>query len=248
MTDFRQQQRAFTGWIRHPDTAALPPGLELRRITLYRELLFNNITGFLESAFPVLQSRLPADHWECVLNGFFKDHRCHSPLFRNIPQEFLTYLQTRDWSQYSWAPELAHFEWALAAADMADGILPDAEAGDVWTSVPAMSPFVWPLVYQWPVHRFEAEEPDIPSDVPTALLLYRNDFHEVRKMLLSLPAAALLDALRKEPVPLTEAITRLASEQGLEPGWLTEHLRPWVQALEEEGVIRGVVPQCGVRG
>jgi hypothetical protein len=241
MADFRQQQQAFTDWIRHPETAAAPPDVAPERMQLYRELLFNNVAGFVENAFPMLHRCLPGWRWEWLVSTFFADYRCQSPYFRDIAREFLTFLQSCDWSEHVWAPELAHFEWAEMAADVAEGDWPASRPGDPWTHVPVVSPFAWPLLYRWPVHRFENGISG-ESQRQTALLVYRKRNHQVAVMEISLPAAALLESVQHNPVPLEAAVEQLARTHALAPEWLAAHVQPWVESWLAEDVICGVKP------
>src|SRR3546814_20087430 len=61
------QLDALAGWIREPATHAPPPGIEQRRLDVYRELFFNNVAGLLGGNFPVLRrdrksTRLNSSH------------------------------------------------------------------------------------------------------------------------------------------------------------------------------------------
>ena len=47
-------QTEFTAHIRDPDRQAVPDGIEDRRMKIYRELFFNNISSLLASNFPAL--------------------------------------------------------------------------------------------------------------------------------------------------------------------------------------------------
>ena len=47
MADFRQRQAAFAAHLRDPEAHPAPPGIEPRRMAVYRELFFNNIAGLL---------------------------------------------------------------------------------------------------------------------------------------------------------------------------------------------------------
>ncbi|PQA38038.1 DNA-binding domain-containing protein, partial [Amnimonas aquatica] len=78
--DFRQQQRQFTAWLRHPGTTPAPADIEPRRLEIYRDLLRNNVTSFVDITFPVAGAVLPATLWARLKEGFFADFHCTSPL------------------------------------------------------------------------------------------------------------------------------------------------------------------------
>jgi hypothetical protein len=101
-------------------------------------------------------------------------HRCHTPLFLEIPREFLDYLGDEREAAGDDPPflyELAHYEWvelALAIDEQELAAVPAERAGDLLTGVPVLSPLAWPLAYRFPVHRLSpdfqpVEAPDEPS-------------------------------------------------------------------------------------
>ena len=47
-------QTSFAAHIRDPQNVAAPEGIEDRRMSVYRNLFFNNICNLLSSNFPVL--------------------------------------------------------------------------------------------------------------------------------------------------------------------------------------------------
>ena len=83
-------------------------------MAIYSELFFNNIEGFIASAFPVLKSLYDEDDWLVLVRKFFIEHNCKTPYFLEISQEFIEYLS----HQYQMTKkdpifmlELAHYEW-----------------------------------------------------------------------------------------------------------------------------------------
>lgn len=89
---FIEVQQQFMDYIRDP-SLPLPEGIEPRRMKIYRELFFNNIAGFVSSAFPVLKSVYEDDQWQALVQQFFVSHDCKTPIFVEIAGEFLAYLQ-----------------------------------------------------------------------------------------------------------------------------------------------------------
>ena len=177
VTDERQLdelQRRFAAHLRDPARAPAPEGIEDRRLQIYRELFFNNVAGLLAGTFPVLHEILGPGRWARLARDFYRDHRCHTPLFLEIPREFLDYLGTEREAQPDDPPflyELAHYEWVelALAVDEQDLATVDADtAGDLLAGVPVLSPLAWPLAYRFPVHRLApqyqpAEAPAEPS-------------------------------------------------------------------------------------
>ena len=167
-------QRRFAAHLRDPAHVPAPEGIEDRRMAVYRELFFDNIAGLLAGTFPVLHAILGAERWQRLVRDFYRLHRCHTPLFLEIPREFLDYLgdereATADDPPYLY--ELAHYEWvelALAIDEQELAAVPAERDGDLLTGVPVLSPLAWPLAYRFPVHRLSpdfqpVEAPDEPS-------------------------------------------------------------------------------------
>ena len=90
---FTEHQFAFTAYIRDPKRSAVPEDIEKRRIDLYRELMFNNVESFLSTGFPVLRRLMDEGSWTALVQDFFSLHRCKTPYFSEISEEFLEYLQ-----------------------------------------------------------------------------------------------------------------------------------------------------------
>lgn len=182
MSDFMALQQQWTTWLRQPSAVQMPH-VESRRLFIYRELFFNNISSFVENTFPLLKKHLPAQHWQSLLEDFFAKHYCQTPYFAHIADEFLQFLGTQSalLQAYPWMFELAHFEWVELAAEIADDSMPVFVQGDFWQQIPVVSPFVWPLVYQWPVQSF-AQQKNVPEPEACSLILYRNQQHDVQVM------------------------------------------------------------------
>jgi hypothetical protein len=203
--EFMQQQYAFAAHIRDPEQNAAPAGIEDRRMGIYRELFYNNVEGFLSNGFPVLRELLDDTHWHAIARDFFSRHHCHTPLFLEIPREFLNYLDIERGDQNDDPPfmrELAHYEWVELALSVAEN---DAsqhidEGGDLLHSVPALSSLAWPLSYRYPVHRISPDfQPAEADEQPTYLLVYRDADDEVGFLELNPVSARLFSLLQEHP-------------------------------------------------
>lgn len=246
---FGRLQAEMAAWIRDP---ALPPpaGLERRRIAIYRELFFNNVRDFVETAFPVLRSLLPVSEWESLLQDFFARHRAQSPYFRDISLEFRQWLEGEraGWlAARPWAAELLHFEWAELAADCAEiESDPDGCAGDLLAGLPLPRRAIWPLAYRWPVHTLGPASPPAasPPATPTFLLLWRDDAGRVRQREASALAARLVELLLLgQGGSGRELLERLAAEAGCSGPALAPFVESGAALLEElqrEGLILGI--------
>jgi len=216
--EFQDYQRAFTGHIRDPQGAPRPNGVPARRMKVYNALLFNNIESFLLACFPVCRAILGQRKWTRLARAFFREHRCHTPYFRQIPDEFLKYLQggwQRPDDVPEFLPELAHYEWVeLELSTSARDEQPSryAAEGDLLTGRPVLNPVLRVLAYHYPVHRIGPRyRPKTAPALPTFLLAYRNAGFEVRFVQIDALAAHLLQTLEEAPALTGQAaIERLA--------------------------------------
>ncbi|MBY4678540.1 HvfC family RiPP maturation protein [Marinobacterium arenosum] len=203
---FQQAQYQFAAHIRQPAKNPRPADVEERRMKIYRELFYNNIEGFLQGNFPVLHRLSSDEYWHSLVRDFFATHRCQSPYFLEIGQEFIAYLVQEREPQPQDPPflaELAHYEWvelALETAEQAPDWTQIEPDGDLLAGHPVQSPLAWSLAYQYPVHRIgEQFQPDQPGEQPTYLLAYRNDDFDVKFMAINAVTARLLYLLAESP-------------------------------------------------
>ncbi|MGH8481971.1 MAG: HvfC family RiPP maturation protein, partial [Nevskiaceae bacterium] len=188
MKPFQRLQYAFAAHLRDPRRHKAPRGIEPRRLKIYTELFYNNVQGFLASAFPVLRRITPDARWHAMVRHFFARHESHQPLFHRIAEEFLRYLERerRAKDDPAFLRELAHYEWVELALSVAQapplGELADPD-GDLMEQVPVVSPLAWNLTYQFAVHRIGLEfQPAAPPPQPTHLVVWRNREDEVKFM------------------------------------------------------------------
>lgn len=217
---FRHTQAAFTAHIRAPDAHPAPADIAPERMALYRELFFNNIESFLKSGFPLVHKLLEGPAWLELVQDFFARHRCRTPYFWGIPEEFLRYLHDERGERPADPPfllELAHYEWVELALSIAEDEAPcesPALLTDPIEAVITLSPLAWPLAYRYPVHRIgpDFQPQDTPAE-PTCLAVYRDRADEVRFLELNPVTYRLLRSLEQEgPLPARHCLTHLAAE------------------------------------
>lgn len=247
---FLDLQVELAAWVRDP-SRPLPAGMETRRLAIYRELFFNNVREFVETAYPVLKSLLPAAEWAELLQAFFREHRAQSPYFRDISLEFRGWLESSrtEWlAARPWATELLHYEWAELAADCAETPPEPAclASGDLLTGIPVLRSAVWPLVYRWPVHALSPASP--PAAEPPAelssLVLWRDDGGRVRRVEATPLVARLVEVLlQAPPLPGQALLQGLARETGCPEEGVAAFVEAGATLLEElraEGLILGI--------
>jgi hypothetical protein len=204
MPRFDELQIAFAGHLRNPDHAPAPRGLEERRVAIYRELLFNNLSSLLSANFPVIRRLLAGDDWPALVRSFYVEHASHTPLFYEIASEFVRFLGDHP-EHYSerrpFLHELAHYEWAELALDLDEHELVAAgRDGDPIDGVPVASKLAWVLGYHYPVHLIKPDfQPTEPPAEPTWLLVYRNRADRVQFQSLQPLSARLLALIQEHP-------------------------------------------------
>lgn len=217
----RAQQFELTRHLRDPQASPAPPGLDDRRLGIYRDLLFNNIEGLLSGNFPVVSQVLGPPRWQRLVRDFYRDYRCRTPLFAEIAREFLRYLDDLDAQAIpAFVPELAHYEWVELALQLSDAAAPDDDPSigddELLDHLVQLSPLAWPLAYAWPVHRLGPDyQPDQAPPAPTLVLLRREADGEVRFSELSPLAYRLIERIGQAPPLSARAqLQALAHEAG----------------------------------
>jgi hypothetical protein len=199
-------QSEFAAHIRDPLNVAAPEGIEDRRMAIYRDLFFNNVCNFLSANFPVLSSLYEKAEWTGICREFYSEFRAQTPLFPEIPREFLRYLQDHRQNHEGdpgFMLELAHYEWVELALSLDETETEDIEAnpdGDLLNGIPVLSPLAWPLSYQFPVHQIRADfQPQNAPAEATHLLVWRQADFSVKFMQLNEIALLLVQKMKEEP-------------------------------------------------
>lgn len=198
-------QTAFAAHIRDPLAHAAPGDVEDRRMKIYRDLFFNNINKFLASNFPVLRRLYDDRDWQQLVRDFYREHRCQTPLFPELPKEFLRYIQQHRQDRKIDPPfllELAHYEWVELALSLDENELDNIPAdtgGNLMDGIPVLSPLAWPLSYRYPVHRIKPGfTPSEPPEQASHILAYRNRNDDVKFMQLNDVTRLLLNLLQED--------------------------------------------------
>lgn len=198
----RDSQLEMARFLRDPQHQSAPQGVEPRRLAIYQRLVYNNIESFISGGFPVLRSLYSdrEDDWHALVRQFIDGHRCHTPYFLEISQEFIDFLMNqyqRTEQDPPFMAELAHYEWVELALDVAEAELPaEVMVEEVLAAVPCLSPLAWLLNYQFPVHRIGPGHQPQEAGEPTYLVVYRDRSDHVQFMELTPATARLLELTR----------------------------------------------------
>ena len=247
---FTQAQYEFAAHIRDPASNPKPVDVEARRMKIYNELFFNNVEDFISNTYPVLKSVMSEVEWEKMMRDYFSNHLSHTPLFPEMPREFLKYLENErnNPEDPTFIKELAHYEWielALMTSDLDEDInwnKIDID-GDLLNNSPVLSPLAWPLTYQYPVQQISEDFfPEEPSAQPVYLLVYRDKDDEVHFMELNPVTAMLIQLINEDKGLTTKQILENIAEQMQhpEPNVVIEGGHQIIQDLKNRNVILGV--------
>lgn len=247
---FKKTQYEFAAHIRDPESNPKPADVDARRMKIYNELFYNNVEDFIASTYPVLKDITPENEWDEMIRDYFSHHLSHTPLFPEMPREFLKYLETErnNINDPVFIQELAHYEWielALMTSELDEDIDWDKIdiEGDLLNNQPVMSPLAWPLSYQYPVQQICADFiPDAPSEYPVYLLIYRDHIDKVHFMELNPVTARLIQLINEDneltTLQMLEAIVEEMNHPN--PNVVIEGGHQIIQDLKNRNVILGV--------
>lgn len=243
-----ETQRSLTSFLRDPDAAPAPAGIEARRLAIYQRLFFNNLSNLFGRNFPVIRGLLDNAAWNAVIRDFMRHHRSQTPLFTRIGEEFVDYLEhTRSASTDDplWLAELAHWEYqeTLARLDPADPNEIDCQKpSSLLDEQPVINPTLRLVHYQWPVHRigpkFLPEEP-----APCWLAVWRRRDDKVQFMKINTLTARLIEAITSAAGPGTVAdcLTGIAEELNKPAEQVLAAGKHLLASLHQRDVVLGVV-------
>ncbi|MCG6576025.1 DUF2063 domain-containing protein [Pseudomonas sp. AF32] len=245
MTDVRQtlhqQQQALTRYLRDPEHCPVPEGMDGARAQVYRDLIFENMRSLLSGTFPVLVSVLGQDAWRATVRGFLREHRCVTPRFGEVAEEFVGYLATRQSADSPpFMAELAHYEWIeMALLQSQAQSLPPSDETLLLDRPLRISPLAWPLAYRWPVHRLApGYQPSTPPPQPTLLLVRRTPGFEVRFSELSPLAWRLLERIEEfSRLDGRGQLLGLAREAGVNSFEFMDNAVTLLRQMLAEGVV-----------
>lgn len=225
----REQQFSLARHLRDPQRHAPPPGIEARRLKVYHELFYGAIEGLLAGSFPVLRQTLGEPCWYARVRDFYANYRSQTPLFTEIAEAFIDYLQGIELDA-PWQLELAHYEWIEAQLYLSDAEDPAHDPqGDLLQGEPLLSCTARVLAYRWPVDRIGLDyQPQEAPELPTLLLVYRDAGLQVRFARLAPMAYRLLTEVRGTGLARLHALSG-DQEQGL----------ALLESLRAQGIIIG---------
>ncbi len=189
--------------------------------------------------------------WNALLKQFVKSYAAQSPIFREIPQQFLKYLASASHEHLklpAFLPNLMHYEWVELFVSTMEN-LNDGSAisvntinpnGDLLKQQPVFSPTLQLLSYDYPVHKIsKLFRPKNRAD--TQLLVYRDRAFAIKFIEINTITYELIALLQQKKLTGEQALTLIASN--LNQASSDNIMRFGLQVLtdlKEQGVIVGV--------
>lgn len=250
LPSFQRYQQDFTAHIRDPVNHPRPNGVPAKRMAVYEEIVFNNLFESISACFPVAQQVLGKRIWSKLAHAFLREHSASSPLFRKIPEEFLSFLVSATSETQTHLPpyiaSLCHYEWIelLVATMPVSEIETDRidEAGDLIAQQPVFTPAMQLLNYEYDVHKISHRHKP-KQKISTQLLVYRNAVDDVKFIELNAVTYRLISLLQQDSAYTgKQALTFIAKElHHSEPEKLIIFGREILESLKSQGIILGVL-------
>lgn len=250
--NFQQYQQAFTAYIRDPINQPRPKNVQIKGMNVYKEIVFNNLFESVSACFPVARKVLGERAWLSLIREFFRVHSANTPIFRKIPEEFLSYITNRDKCASKTVPEyltsLCHYEWVeLLASTMPDDSTETVinnqvvnVGGDLLEYQPVFSPTMQLLNYPYAVQKISPRYKP-KEKIATHLLVFRNTEYTVKFIELNPITYRLVELLKDKNITGRQALSQIANEIGNLP---LEHVIQFgletLNELRDQGVILGV--------
>jgi hypothetical protein len=245
---FQQYQLQFAAHIRNPHENPKPQQVAAKRMRVYKDIVFANIEAAFANCFPVCKRVIGKRLWHKLIRGFFIHHQSHSPLFRQIPEEFLSYLEQVDkWDDIPATPcyfrSLAHYEWVELAVSSSeakvDAVNVDA-SGDLLKGVIVTTPTLELLSYDYPVHQISPKNrPTEALAHPVYLSVYRDSNDEVRFVEINKMTNVLLQKIIQSSMTGESVLTEIAIEMQHPIEQLITFGLPILQDLHAQQMILG---------
>ena len=211
MLEFQRYQLEFTAHIRNPKVNKKPAQVNDAGMAVYREIVFTNIFNAVSACFPVCVQVLGKNAWDKLVRQFFANYQATSPIFREIPQQFLQFLNTVG-NLPAYFQQLAHYEWVeLAINTQQTEAEKLSKKMNLLDEKPILAPAHMLLEYDYAVHKIAKR--NLPKTTKsTHLLVFRNSEFKVKFIELNPTTYQLLRLIQENNTTGKQALVRLAED------------------------------------
>ncbi len=217
--EFQRYQLAFTAHLRDPRQYPAPSGVPTKRMAVYDEIVFNNLLQSVSACFPVASAVLGKRKWRRLVQEFMRSYSANSPLFREIPKQFVDFLRSNQSVQDELPPyihALCHYEWIelhVSALPLEIQPVSTETIVDLNSMLAVFNPTLQLLSYDYAVHRISPRKK--PNQLmPTQLLVYRNTEHKVKFVEINAVTYQLITLMQSQRLTGAQALKTLAQQLG----------------------------------
>lgn len=220
---FQAYQLAFTAYLRDPSGKTRPNGVSAKQMGIYKEIVFNNLFESVSACFPVAQKVLGKRAWLHLVRRFFREHASNSPIFRQIPEEFIDFVSKLNLNDKSNLPEylasLCHYECVelqvsamVEPAQLMIGNIQQINTrGDLLANRVVFTASMQLLNYAYAVHKISTKYKP-KEKINTQLLVYRNTEYQVKFIELNPVTYRLIELMQGQSNTGEQALTTIANE------------------------------------
>ena len=127
-------------------------------VTHYRRLVFNIGHNHLRKAFPLTLQLVGKDRFQQLVEIFYTEHKHESPQVWQLPKEFSSFYQEREFPFSTPIPflrELLKYEWLEILVYMMEDVAPHpfTKKGDAMKDKHVANPELRVLSLQYPIHQ-----------------------------------------------------------------------------------------------
>jgi hypothetical protein len=213
------------------------------RWLVYRRMVRARFAAVLAEAFEDFRTVVGADGFADLVDRFLAESPPRSPYLRDIPIEFLTFLQRAggDATWPSFALDLARFEGATNEVAHLATPTPSHEVVPLEMGLLAvMSPAARLLDVHHAVHLFDSEHRDIAPQAMTLLIYRVASTGEVETIELNPVASRIVRGIAREEAPLVEVVRIAAGEANAAiDASFVDALSTLLADLVEKGIVLG---------
>jgi uncharacterized protein len=197
-------------------------GVDPERAAVYRELVWNTVSGALEKAYPITWEWLGAEKWDELTSDFFAQWNSSTPYFWMMPKELYLFVEQEGGARWGipYLRDLLFFEWIeIELFMMADRKAQlHRQEGDLMRDPLVLNPEGRIDAFQYPVYRSQPEELG-DSKGSYFLFSYRHPVDlEVCFIELSPVCAVMVELLMQSRLSGEELVGALIEQFGLEEG------------------------------
>lgn len=220
-----QHQADLAEYIRHPQSAKKPHGIDGKRLAVYADLVRNNLSSFINRCFSETRQWVDEKEWFNLQEAFLQQGKPQSPYFRDIPKQFLHFVQKQNR-----LPEkllaMMDFEHHQLLAEIA----PIEQSTTKWQENSLLHRAKSAFLLHYDVDFISSDFQQIDQS-PATIIVWRNQDDEVCYTFPEEGEYPLLAHFFAQADSYQNLLTALATEvEDVEPyrQWLKSHIEKWI--------------------